>query len=132
MISAFRTARNVSGMRSCTVPEKPVGSDLEYADRFVCPDQLWALDQIAYWKQHGAYQHVEPPLSAGRHSLRGQLSLRMSTRLSMVNSARGGQLILEPRNSLRLESNLRSDTACNLTARKQLAICPLAVVWLAI
>ncbi|KZV51613.1 ATP-dependent zinc metalloprotease FTSH 9, chloroplastic [Dorcoceras hygrometricum] len=84
-----RTARRVPGINRCTVSEKSVWSDLEYTDRFDCPDQLGASDQIAHSKWHGAYQHADPPLSVGRHSLRGQLSLRWSTQLATVNSAWG-------------------------------------------
>ncbi|KZV18727.1 ABC transporter D family member 2, chloroplastic [Dorcoceras hygrometricum] len=82
-----RTARSVPGMSRCTVPEKPIRSGLEYTDKFAFPDQLRASDQITYWKQHGADQHTDPPLSADHHSLRGQLSFRWSTQLD-------GQLIL--------------------------------------
>ncbi|KZV37761.1 hypothetical protein F511_31143 [Dorcoceras hygrometricum] len=81
---------------------------LEYVDQFACPDQLRVSDQIAYWKQHEAYQHADPPLNAGRHSLQGQLSSRRSTQLAMVNSARDDQLSFGTRRSLRPE------TACDL------------------
>ncbi|KZV45162.1 hypothetical protein F511_11762 [Dorcoceras hygrometricum] len=94
MVAAFLSNLTIpnssqcSSMSRCTVLEK-TGSVRFRVRRSVClPNQLRDSNQIAYWK-HGAYHHADPPLSAGRHSLRGQLSLRWSTRLVMVNSAWG-------------------------------------------
>ncbi|KZV50975.1 calmodulin-binding transcription activator 2-like [Dorcoceras hygrometricum] len=46
MVAVFRTARSVSGMSSCIVPEKSVWSDLEYTDSSECASFIVGEIQI--------------------------------------------------------------------------------------
>ncbi|KZV23655.1 hypothetical protein F511_35086 [Dorcoceras hygrometricum] len=86
MVAAFRTSRSVLGMSSSTVPEKPVRSGLEDVDRLACQDQLWALDQIAYWNSTQTLPSMQVVTACD-----GQLSSYWSTQLATLNIACGGQ-----------------------------------------
>ncbi|KZV43918.1 hypothetical protein F511_27278 [Dorcoceras hygrometricum] len=82
VVAEFRTARSVSSMSSCTVPEKSVRSGLEYADRFACPDQLWALTRSRIGNNTQTLPSVQVVTACD-----GQLSSRRSTQLVVVNAA---------------------------------------------
>ncbi|KZV14619.1 phragmoplast orienting kinesin-1 [Dorcoceras hygrometricum] len=108
MVAAFRTARRVSGMSSCTVPEKPVRSGLEYADRFSCPYGFGPDHVLETTRTRLAHrpspQCRSSQLAMVNSSCDGQISSQWSTQLAMgrstqlvvVNVTRGGQLSLRP------------------------------------
>ncbi|KZV32545.1 hypothetical protein F511_15693 [Dorcoceras hygrometricum] len=82
-------------MNLCTISEKPDRSDLEYVDRFVCPDQLGALDQIVQISTLTFPQ-------------------RSSSQLAMVKSTRDGQLNSWRSTHLATSNSLRLETTCDL------------------